>query len=269
MHDEAACRRETGRLSMLPAERHSLILEHLQSARSVKIEELASLLKVSEATVRRDLTSLATKGLVSRTHGGAILPTASTAFERLYPEKRMLNQEEKRRIGAEAAALVADGETIILDSGSTTFEIARNLARHKNLTLITNDLFIAGSIAYDPSTTVIVTGGVRREGFNVLVGPVAEEFLRNVNVNRSFLAADAIDFEHGVTNATFIEVAIKQLIIAAAREVVLVADHTKFGSVALVKVCSLDRVHRVITDSGLAEPVMQGLQRLGIPVTAV
>jgi DeoR/GlpR family transcriptional regulator of sugar metabolism len=256
-------------MSILPAERHSRILEHLQAARSAKIEELATLLSVSDATIRRDLAALAAEGLLSRTHGGALLPTAGTAFELLYQEKRQLNQEEKRRIGKAAAALVADGETLILDSGSTTFEIARHLTRRKNLTLITNDLFIAGSITYDPSTTVVVTGGVRREGFNVLVGPVAEEFMRNVNVDRSFLAADAVDLEHGVTNATFVEVAIKQQIIAAAREVVLVVDHTKFGNVALVKVCALDRVQRVITDSGLAAAMLKRLQRLNLRLTTV
>lgn len=255
--------------SILPAERRKRILEFIQLNGSGRIEELASTLDVSEATVRRDLSILATEGLVDRTHGGAVLPEASTAFERLYPEKRLLCSEEKHLLGIEAALMVADGETLILDSGSTTFEIARNLTLHKNLTIITYDLFIASSIAYDPSTTIIVTGGTRREGFNVLIGPITEELIRQVKVNKAFLAADAVDFSQGVTNATFIEVSIKRLIIEAASEVILVADHSKFNKVALAKVCSLDQIHHVITDSGVDDSILQGLQRIGIPTTIV
>lgn len=163
--------------------------------------------------------------------------------------------------------MVADGETLILDSGSTTLEIARQLAKRKDITIITNDLYIASTVSYDPTTTLIVTGGVRREGFNVLVGPIAEELLRKVRVNRTFLAADAVDLAYGVMNATFTEIQIKQLIIQAAKEVVLVADHTKFGKAALAKVCSLTDIHHVVTDTGIADSVLEELKRLGIPVT--
>jgi DeoR/GlpR family transcriptional regulator of sugar metabolism len=251
----------------LPAERRKRLLEYIQQNRSGRIEELAAVLDVSEATVRRDLSVLETEGLISRTYGGAILPESSTAFERLYPEKRLLCSEEKRAIGLEAASLVNDGETLILDSGSTTFEIARNLSNHKNLTIITYDLFIASTITYDPSTTVIVTGGSRREGFNVLVGPIAEDLLRQVRVNKAFLGADAVDIVQGITNATFIEVQIKRLIIEAASQVYLAADHSKFGHAALAKVCAFDQIDHVITDSGIDESILQGLQQLGIPTT--
>jgi Transcriptional regulators of sugar metabolism len=255
--------------SILPAERRKRILEFIQQNGSGRIEELATSLDVSEATVRRDLSLLATEGFINRTHGGAILSEASTAFERLYPEKRLLCSEEKRLIGIEAASMVADGETLILDSGSTTFEIARNLTLHKNLTIITYDLFVASSFVYDPSTTVIVTGGIRREGFNVLIGPIAEELIRQVKVNKAFLGADSVDFTAGVTNATFNEVSIKRLIIEAASEVILVADYSKFGKASLAKVCSLDQIHRIITDSKIDDSILQGLQRIGILTTIV
>lgn len=255
--------------SILPAERRKRILEYIQLNGSGRIEELAATLDVSEATVRRDLALLATEGFVDRTHGGAVISESSTAFERRYPEKRLTCPEEKRLIGLEAAAMVADGETLILDSGSTAFEIARNLTLHKNLTIITYDLFIAGSINYDPSTTVVVTGGIRREGFNVLIGPIVEDLLRQVKVNKAFLGADAVDFAQGITNATFVEVSIKRLIIEAASQVILAADHSKFGKAALAKVCSLDRVHHVITDSKVDDSIVQGLQRMEIPTTIV
>ncbi|MDI6871110.1 MAG: DeoR/GlpR family DNA-binding transcription regulator [Bacillota bacterium] len=256
-------------VSLIPAERHRRIVEYIEARRSAKIEELAQALGASPATIRRDLDRLAARGVISRTHGGAVLATASTAFEQLYPEKKRIHAAEKRRIGVEAASLVADGETLILDSGSTTLEIARNLTRRKNLTIITNDLFIACGVAFDPSTVLMVTGGVRREGFNVLIGPVAEDFLRQVSVNKTFLSADAVDLQHGVTNATFAEAALKRLIIEAAQEVVLVADHSKFGKAALAKVCPAERLHRVITSTGIPESLLKGFEKLGIPVTVV
>ncbi len=255
--------------SILPAERRKRILEHIQQNGSGRIEELAAVLGVSEATVRRDLSILETDGFVDRTHGGAVLPETSTAFERLYPEKRAILSEEKQAIGIKAASMISDGETLILDSGSTTFEIARNLTFHKNLTIITYDLFIASSIIYDPSTTVIVTGGVRRDGFNILVGPIAEELLRQVRVNKAFIGADAVDFTQGITNATFTEVSIKRLIIEAANEVILVADHSKFGKLALAKVCSLDQVDHIVTDQKVDDSILQGILRLEIPYTVV
>lgn len=255
--------------SALPAERRRRILEYLKANRSGKNEELAGALGVSLATVRRDLDYLATQGLVSRTHGGAILPEHSTAFERLYSEKRLLGQAEKRRIGEAAAAMVADGETLILDSGSTTIEVARRLKHHKNLTIITNDLLIASTLEFDPSTTLMLTGGTRRAGFSVLIGPVTEDFFRGVRVNKSFLSADAVDLVHGITNATFPEAATKRLIIEAAREVILVVDHSKFGGSALAKVSGLELVHQVVTDSGVGDETLRGLARLGLKVTVV
>jgi DeoR/GlpR family transcriptional regulator of sugar metabolism len=258
-----------GQEAILPAERRKRILDYIKQNGSGRIEELASSLDVSEATIRRDLDWLANEGQISRTHGGAILCESSTAFERLYSEKRLLCSKEKQSIGVEAANMVADGQTLILDSGSTNFEIACNLTKHKNLTIITYDIFIASNITFDPSTTVLVTGGIRREGFNILIGSIAEDFFRQVKVNKAFLGADAVDLVQGVTNATFMEVSIKRLIIAAASEVILVADHTKFGKVALAKVCSFDKIQKVITDEGIDESSLQGLKRMGIPTTLV
>lgn len=262
--------------SVLPAERRRKILEYIQLNRSAKNEELAAALGVSLATVRRDLEILAGRGLVSRTHGGAVPPATDPvtaapgpAFELLYSEKRLVCLEEKRRIGAAAAGLVADGETLILDSGSTTLEIARNLTLHKDLTIITNDLLIATSIEYDPSTTLVVSGGTRRAGVSFLLGPVEEEFLRKVKVSKTFLSADAVDLNHGITNATFPSASSKQLMIKAAREVILVVDHSKFGQVALAWVGGLDEVQRVVTDTGVEAEVLKDLERLELPVMVV
>lgn len=256
-----------GPTSLIPAERHRLIMEYVAMRRSAKIGELALSLGVSAATIRRDLAQLAEQGVINRTHGGAVPLVTSTAFEPVYQEKMRIFPAEKRRIGVEAASLVADGETVILDSGSTTLEVAQNLTRHKGLTVITNDLFIAGSVTFDPSTALIVTGGARREGLNVLIGPIAEDFLRQVKVNKTFLAADAVDPRQGVTNATFAEASLKRLIIRAAQEVILVSDHSKFGKAALAKVCPIEQIGRVITSAGISPQMVMELERRGITVT--
>ncbi|NLY56170.1 MAG: DeoR/GlpR transcriptional regulator [Firmicutes bacterium] len=237
---------------MLPAERKSLIVETIAQQGSVTVDQLVTLTGVSGCTIRRDLDNLAAQGLVDRTHGGAVLPRTGTSYERLYPEKRSLHLKEKQRIGKAAAALVTDGETIILDSGSTTLEVARFLTNRKNLTIITNDLFIATEVQYDPTTLILVTGGILRPGFNVLQGSAAEAMIRSVNVDKAFIGGDAVDVIVGVTNATFAEASLKQLMLAAAREAYLVVDHTKFGKRALAQVAPLDRFTAILTDAGLA-----------------
>lgn len=249
---------------MLPAERRQTILEIIQEQGSATVEQLIEVTGTSQCTIRRDLDKLAATGLVSRTHGGAVLNKESTSFEHLYSEKRALNLAEKRRIGKVAAEMVVDGESLILDSGSTTLEIARNLTNKKNLTIITNDLMIATEIQYDPTTEVMVTGGSLRPGFNVLCGAVAEAFLRTVNVNKAFISGDAIDLARGLTNANFAEAALKSLMTAAARKVYLALDHSKFGKTSLARVQGIDAFDAIITDNGLSSEHQELLERLGI-----
>lgn len=249
---------------MLPAERRQVIVDIINEHGSASVDQLIQATGASHCTIRRDLDKLAVEGLVSRTHGGAVLPQHSTSYERLYAEKRTLNLAEKRRIGELAAELVADGESLILDSGSTTLEVARNLSSKKNLTIITNDLAIASEIQYDPTTEVMLTGGSLRPGFHLLHGTVAENFLRSINVNKAFISGDAVEPTEGLTNATFSEAAIKKLMIAAGREVYLVIDHSKFGKTNLAKVEDLNVFTSIITDSELPEEYCAALERLGI-----
>lgn len=244
---------------LLPAVRQLRVLREVEERGGVQVRELVDHFAVSGATIRRDLDSLAERGLVLRTHGGAIARTTSTSFETNYEEKRKAFTAEKRRIAIAAAEFVPDGETVILDSGSTTFEVARILAERKNLTLITNDLFIAGQISFDPSITVIVTAGMLREGFNTLVGPLTEAFLRNVRVDFTVLSADAVDPAFGISNATFAESSIKQLMVEAASHTILVADASKFGKRALARVCALDEVDVVVTDEALSDSNQKAL----------
>ncbi len=255
--------------SILPAGRQRKILDAIRAAGAVTVDELVLLLGVSESTVRRDLDQLSEKGLLSRTHGGAVPPAFSTAYESSYADKKNLCADEKRRIGKFAASCVSDGDTLILDAGSTTFEVARELFEHRRLTILTYDLAIAALTDYHPSTSVFLAGGAVRRGFNVTLGSDTEAFFRNVRVNKAFLGADAIDVTDGLFNATFTEQSIKQLIIKAAQEVILVADRTKFKKTALTKICDLSTINRIVTDKDLCANVENELRERGVDVVKV
>ncbi|MDR1137549.1 MAG: hypothetical protein LBK91_04425, partial [Synergistaceae bacterium] len=203
------------------------------------------------------------------THGGAIAVGLNTVFEHNYSENKIKFIEEKERIGAAAADLVSDGEIIIIDSGSTTFQVAKHLASHRGLKIITNDISITSEIEYEQSNTLIMTGGVYRRGLNLLQGSWTEIFLRDVRVNKAFIGVDAIDIKDGVFNATMEEASIKKIIVKVAKEVILVADHSKFGRIALAKICELDTIHKIITDSGLDIPYQNALKNLRVDLSLV
>lgn len=239
---------------MLPAERQHRIADWVRKKGKAEVAELSALFNVSAMTIRRDLTRLSEQGLIDRTHGGAVLQR-STAFEPRYTEKSRAQADLKDRIGVAAASLVEDGETVILDAGSTTMSVARNLKGKRNLTVVTNDLHIAIELLPVPTMHVVVTGGTARRDFYNLIGLHAEALLRQTNANKLFLGADAVDIQRGISNATWEEVAVKRLMMESAQQVVLVADHTKFGGVALARVAGLDQVDGIITDEGLAPEV--------------
>lgn len=216
------------------------------------MEALSQALGVSPATVRRDLTELEKQGLLRRTHGGA-LPLSGTSFEPSFGQKSGEQVEEKRRIGAAAASLTRDGETVILDAGTTTMEIARALSGRRDLTAVTNSVSIAAELATMEGVHVILTGGDLRKNTMALVGPAAEAFLRTITADRVFLGINGIDPERGLTTPNLLEAATKQAMVRAASEVVVVADHTKLGRVAFAHVAGLDQVDRLVCDEPAGE----------------
>lgn len=248
---------------MLAEDRYKRIVDMVNLSGAARTVELADKLGVSEATVRRDLELLSDRGLLKRTHGGAIVVGESTAFEPLYAAKARQQTEAKARIGRAAAGLIADGQTVILDSGTTALAVAR-ACHDKRVSVLALDLKVADELADAAGVAVHVVGGQLRQGFYSLVGPHAEQVLRQFHVNTFFLGADAVSTKGGVTNATTEEVNIKRLAIAAARTVVLVADATKFGHDAMFTVCPLDRMDRVITDRDLALSEQEELAEAGV-----
>lgn len=254
----------------IPAERIQALYKFINQNGTVSIAEVSQKFGVSAATARRDLAELAGEGLISRTHGGATAVLAVSESEKEYLEKSRIEQNAKNAIGKLAAGFVQEGQTVLLDSGTTAFQIASYLAAIKNLTIITNDLYLAANIEFAPSTTLIVTGGIKRSGQNVLIGEYAEKFFQNlINVDVAFLMADAVDVRKGVTNAGFYEVAMKRALIDIGKQVILCADSTKVKRTLAFKVCDISEVNLFLTDSRISPEVKQEFETAGVPVECI
>lgn len=241
--------------------RQQAILEFINNNGNAQIKDLSLLHSVSEATIRRDLDELAAGGNIDRVYGGAT-KINSTAFERYHREKMKSMLDEKSRIATFAASLVNNGDSIFLDSGTTTFFIARNLALRTDLTIITNNLDIAYSVQFNSTTSLIVTGGLRRDNYSVLIGSVAENTIKNIYVDIAFMGCDAVNPAEGIFNSNFSEVGVKQLISGCGKKTVLVTDHSKFRHKALARICGLDKIDMIITDSGIDEKTLENIIKI-------
>ncbi|MFE3002625.1 DeoR/GlpR family DNA-binding transcription regulator [Nocardia sp. NPDC059246] len=235
---------------MLADTRRREILDRLTADGYVEAKELAQELGVDTSTIRRDLDVLEREGQVHRTHGGA-RPIPGVTADLPYSAKQSANLPEKSAIARVAAAKVNDGDTVVLDSGSTTYEVALALRNHNGLTVITNDLRIAEYVAGLTRFRLLVAGGELVGSVYTLVGDPTVEFLRGYAADWTFLGADAVDLDAGITNTNTLEVPVKRAMIAAARTTVVVADSSKFGHRALAKVAGLDEVEVMITDTAL------------------
>lgn len=252
---------------MLAEERQVQILDYIEENGAAEVGDLGRQFGVSEVTIRRDLQQLAADDLIRRVWGGAIAHDRSTSSEPSYDLKKGLNLDEKARIGRIAANLVGDGQAVILDSGTTTWHVAKCLTSRTSLTVITTDLIIAMALGKDPPNRVVLIGGTVRPGLFCCIGHDAEKTLADLTVDISFLGADAISVQRGITNATLEEVPIKIATISAGRQVVLVADHTKFEKeAALAKVADLGEVDCVITGHESDPAVIEAIEEKGVRV---
>ncbi len=257
--------RGQGISKLLKRERQRKIWEFIRETKSATVAELSRLFGVSQATIRRDLESLDSQGAIERAHGGAILA------ERAAPEPpvihRMAEQaEEKRRIGEAAATLVGDGDTIFIGSGTTTLEMARHLSGKKNLTVITNALNVANCLADHTEITVVITGGLLRHSELSMIGHLTEQALSNVRADKVFIGMRAVSLQDGLTSEHLPEITTDQAIIEFASPVILLVDHTKFEKVSTALVAPVTSVDKIVTDSAVAEELVEELRALGIGV---
>lgn len=246
---------------MVPAQRRQHILQAVRAG-TAHVSDLARAFAVSEMTVRRDLHALERDGKIERVHGGAV----GTVPERPFDEIALEGSEAKERIGAAAAALVRDGQTVMLDIGTTTVQIARHL-RGRRITLITTNLAALDELRDDDQVEVVLPGGLVRRNYRSTVGVLAEEALRQLNADIAFLGTSAVDHDLSVWDTTMIEVPIKRAMIRAAGRVVLVADCEKFAMSGVVRICGPEDLDHIITDAGLPAAERAAIDDAGIEVT--
>ncbi len=250
---------------MLAEERRSKILELLEQEQAVEVSSLVKMFNVTGATIRRDLEALEKEGLLRRTHGGAILPQ-SISYEPLYSSQKRKNLKEKIAIGKRAAELINDGDTIFIESGTTNFQIAKNIKGRHNLTVVTNSIDIASELLNAKGVHVIITGGDLRKETVALVGPLTERVLSELKVDKAFLGISAIIPGKGMSTASIVEAQIKQLIIQMGREIIGLADHSKFGKEAFAFVAHTKVLNKLITDSGIPQEYIEALKEEGVEV---
>lgn len=236
-------------IDSLPSSRQKRLLEHLCSNSYLDTQDMCALLGVSEATVRRDLADLEGRGLLRRTHGGA-LPLQQTTQDLPNAERECRNAAEKLRIGKAAAELVAAGDAVFLDAGTTTMQVARLLARRRDLTFITNGTDIVSCLAGAQVPRLYGIGGEYCEINHGMTGPLAAAAIRRFNVDKLFLSVSAVDLARGQIGISSPALALaQQAMIEIAQEVIVVADHSKFSRTALSVIASLSEVDRIVTDT--------------------
>lgn len=233
---------------VLPAERQKKILKYIEREKAVRTEDLSNHFNVHEATIRRDLTLLEQKNKIMRTHGGVVLREEEVSSEPHFEEREGSFAEEKKRIGWKAASFIEEGDAIILDSGTTTKQIAEAIKDRKNLTVITNDIHIAALLRRS-SVKVIVTGGILYPENFILNGEITDRTLKKLNVQKAFIGTPALHPEKGLTHFDETLTSSKASMIRSAKEIFVVTDHSKIGSLSLHTFCSMDKIDHIITDS--------------------
>jgi DeoR/GlpR family transcriptional regulator of sugar metabolism len=253
---------------VLSAERKIRIIEYVKKNKTATISKLAKEFHVHEVTIRRDLASIENEGVVKRTHGGVILNQWSNK-ELPFDDRTIQNMEQKMRIGEQAASLIAEGDHIIIDSGTTTHYIAKNLKNHKNITVITNDMNIAIELKDSPQIKVILTGGELYPSSYMVNGMFTEQVLRSLRVVKAFVGTPALHPEHGLMHMEAELVPTKQHMIQAAQETIVVTDSSKIGKLALYQVAPLSSIHTLITGKDASQDVIQPVRELGTTVYEV
>lgn len=248
--------------------RRQLIEARIASDSEVVIPELAQELGVSEMTIRRDLKELDQHGLLVRVRGGAIRQT-SRSFEPARLDRAGSEPSAKRAIGRAAAALLEQGDSAIVDVGTTTVELARALRGREGLTIVTPSLPVAFELGEERGIRVLITGGTLRPGELSLVGARAEDAFGDLNCDIAFIGAAGLTAEEGLTEYSLDDTRVKQAAIRRARRVVLLADHSKLGRVALATICPLVDIDALVTDASPAHPVCLAARDAGVEVIHV
>jgi len=248
---------------LIPAQRRERIQEYLAIHQIVRTGDLCNLLETSEATVRRDLEWLEQKGVLERTHGGAIL-SQRVIFEQAYQQRAQHYPEEKKRIGELAAALIEEGDIVFINSGTTATQVLQHIRRDSRITVFTNNVNAALEIG-DPGFLYYLTGGEFQSRSNSLSGRFALDNLNLVFANKVILGVDGISLKHGCTVPTNAEAeVVRRMIDRTKGQVIIVADHSKWGAVSNFPVANIDEIDKLVTDEGFGQTAIEDLKEKSI-----
>jgi DeoR/GlpR family transcriptional regulator of sugar metabolism len=249
---------------MFADERRRAILEHVRVNGAASLRDLAAAVNSSEVTVRRDIRLLQEQGLLDRRRGGAMWP-GSMSHEQTYHQKTRVAVTEKVAIAVLAATFVDEGDAIVLGAGTTTYELARALARMADLTVVTNSVLVAQALAAS-SVEVVMTGGSLRGSTLALLGSLAEESLSPIRVRSAFLSGNGLTSERGLSTPVMASAGVDRAIARCAQDVVVLADHTKIGVDTMFQTVPVESIRHLITDDGADPEVLAKLTGKGVQV---
>lgn len=246
-------------------QRRTIILEKLEANGQVNVTDLSDQFGVSEVTIRNDFLRLEKKNMLIRARGGAIkINRVGVDFE--LSKKHKINLEQKQKIGKLAAKLIKDGDTIIVDSGTTTQELVKNLSSDDKLTVITNALNIANNLVFKNNIQVIMIGGFLRRGALSMIGSPAETQLRNYLCDKLFLGVDGLNFDFGISTPNIEEAHLNKISIEISRQIIVLADSSKINKRSLAIICPISKIDILVTDDGLLPEYKNRLEQFGIEV---
>lgn len=252
------------------SERRELIIQRLRQQGSVQVNDLATTFCVSTVTIRNDLAFLEKQGIAVRAYGGALIcDSHAPSTEPSVEDKSSLNIVLKRSIARVAAEMIKPGHRVILDSGTTTFEIARLMRQHSDVIAMTNGMNVANALLEAEGVELLMTGGHLRRQSQSFYGDQAEQSLQNYHFDMLFLGVDAIDLERGVSTHNEDEARLNRKMCEVVERIVVVTDSSKFNRSSLHKIIDTPRIHTIIVDEGIPDESLEGLRKLGVEVVLV
>jgi DeoR family transcriptional regulator, fructose operon transcriptional repressor len=250
--------------NLFSQERRNRIVELIHERKKLTVHELCRLLDVSPATVRGDLRDLDRDGLLVRTHGGA-LEKSQASFEQISSRRSAENLAAKQAIALAARPYIADGDTIVLDTGTTTLELARLLTNAQQLTVVTNDLEIARTLENTAGIEVLMLGGSLRKGYHCTVGPSGVHAVQDLRADTAIMATNSLSLEAGATTPDLQQAETKRAMLSVARKIILLCDSSKIGQDSFARFATLDQIDLLITEQ-ISDADRAALENQGIEV---
>jgi DeoR/GlpR family transcriptional regulator of sugar metabolism len=248
-------------------ERRFRLLNILREQPGIRVPDLARLLSVSEGTIRNDLNALADSGQLMRVWGGGVPVAEKSGRSPAYTARTRMNQSAKQAIARQAARLVSDGDSVLLDASTTVFQLAGFLQERHNLTVVTNGIEVGRELAHNPSNTVMLLGGILRPDGTAITTPSSEHFLKDLHIKIAFVSSSGFSLEAGLTEVDFHETQFKRAMIASAGQLVALIDSSKFGRVDLTPCARIEQVCHIFTDDQLSVDWIEKLNVAGIAFT--